>query len=305
MPRYPVEVTKDTIGSVTRTLPAICLIAAALITVTLLPPATEAAEPGRGELTTTQGGYPLDVFTYRPAGCAPQGVLLVFHGNSRNADDYRDYARPFADRSCLTVYAPHFDRGRFRSWAYHRGGVIRRGTIRWRSEWTVSIIQGLAQWALAQTGGPDKPVFLFGHSAGGQFVSRVAAYAPFPGVQRYVVANPSTHVWPSLDESVPYGFGLFPDADAALKNYLNQPVTIYLGSRDTGSRLLTRTSAAVRQGENRLDRGQKTFKAARALARGKGWNFNWKMVIADGVRHSARGMFRAPEANSAFGLENR
>ena len=268
----------------------------------LLAVSGDTAEAGSGQLTTAQGGYNLDVFTYRPAECTPRGVLLVFHGNSRNADDYRDHARLFADRSCLTVFAPHFDRERFRSWAYHRGGVIRRGAIRWRSEWTVSMIQGLAQWALAQAGGSDKALFLFGHSAGGQFVSRVAAYAPPAGVRRFVVANPSSHVWPSLDESVPYGFGSFPEEAAALKSYLYQPVTIYLGSRDTGSRLLTQTPGAVRQGENRLERGRNTFNAARDIAREKGWKFNWKLVIASGVGHSARQMLRAPEVYSAFDL---
>ncbi len=278
-------------------------VVAAFITTALPPEPVDSAEPGSGQLATTQGGYGFDIFTYRPAGCAPQGVLLVFHGNSRNADDYRNYARPFADASCLAVYAPHFDRERFRSWAYHRGGVVRRGTIRWRNEWTVSLVKDLAQWALSREGGPDKPIYLFGHSAGGQFVSRVAAYAAPGGVRRFVVANPSTHVWPSLGEDVPYGFGAFPDAAVALKSYLKQPVTIYLGSRDTGSRLLTQTPGAVRQGANRLERGRNTFNAAREIAREKGWEFNWRMVIAAGVGHSARRMFRAPEANSAFGLD--
>ncbi len=291
--------------AIARALPVASLFAAVIIVTSLLPLPINAAEPGSGELTTEQRGFTLSVFTYRPAGCKPRGVLLVFHGNSRNADDYRDYSRLFADKSCLMVYAPLFDRERFRSWRYHRGGVIRRGVIQWRYKWTVSIVQDLAKWALAREGGSDQPLYLFGHSAGGQFVSRVAAYAPFSGVRRYVVANPSTHVWPSLDERMPYGFGWFPDAADALKSYLSQPVTIYLGSRDTGSRLLTRTQAAVRQGENRLDRGRKTFDAARALARDKRWDFNWKMVIADGVRHSARGMFRAPEVNGAFGLHGR
>ena len=288
---------------VARALSPLCVVAFAFFLAGLLPLSADGAEPGSGELATEQRGITLSVFTYRPGGCEPRGVLLVFHGNSRNADDYRDYARPFADRACLSVYAPRFDRERFRSWRYHRGGVIRRDVIQWRYRWTVSIIQDLVQWAQEREGAPDKPVYLFGHSAGGQFLSRVAAYAPPAGVRRFVVANPSSHVWPSLDERIPYGFGWFPEAAAALKTYLNQPVTIYLGSRDTGSRLLSQKQGAVRQGANRLERGRNTFNAARALAREKGWDFNWQMVIAPGVGHNARRLFRAPEADSAFGLE--
>ena len=124
------------------------LMAFAVFLAGALPFSADGAELGSGELTTEQRGITLSVFTYGPRGCLPRGVLLVFHGNSRNADDYRDYARPFADKFCLSVYAPRFDRERFRLWRYHHGGVIRRNVVQPPDEWTVSIIQDLARWAL-------------------------------------------------------------------------------------------------------------------------------------------------------------
>ena len=266
------------------------------------------AEPGSSELRTVQRGITLTVFTYHPEGCEPQGLLFVFHGNSRNADDYRDHARRFARRACLSVYAPLFDRERFKGWQYHRGGIVRRQIPESPDDWTVSLVQGLVNLALERKGSAKKHVYLFGHSAGGQFLSRVAAYAPPKDVRRFVVANPSTHVWPSLDEPIPYGFGgfpgWFPNPVLSLKRYLSLPVTIYLGSEDTGSRLLTRTAGAVRQGTNRLERGKNAFKAARALALEKGWEFNWKLVFAHGVGHSARRMLSDPVAEVAFGLDH-
>ncbi|MDE0035793.1 MAG: alpha/beta fold hydrolase [Deltaproteobacteria bacterium] len=265
---------------------------------------TDAAESGRGELITQQGGITLTVYTYHPGGCVSRGLMLVFHGARRNADDYRDYTRRFARRACLSVYAPLFDRERFKSWQYQRGGIIRKGVMQPPDEWTVSVVRHLVQWALAREGGVDKPVYLFGHSAGGQFLSRVAAYAPSTRVRRLVVMNPSTHVWPATDELIPFGFGWFPKPVVALKQYLRLPVTIYLGSEDTGSRNLYRNAAADRQGANRLERGINAFNAGRALARGEGWDFNWKLVIASGVGHSLGRMLRAPEADRAFGLDD-
>ena len=274
----------------------------------LHPHSADGAKSDSCELTTVQRGITLSVFTYRPEGCVSRGVLLVFHGQRRNADDYRDHARRFARRACLSVFAPHFDRERFKNWQYQRGGIVRRQIPQSPDEWTVSFVRDLVNWALAREGGGEKPVYLFGHSGGAQFLSRVAAYAPPPGVRRFVVANPSSHVWPSLDEPIPYGFsefpGWFPQATLTLKRYLSRPVTIYLGSEDTGSRSLSRKAAAVRQGANRLERGENAFQAARALAREKGWDFNWKLVIATGVGHSARRMLRAPEALGAFGLDD-
>ena len=263
---------------------------------------------GQGHLKAVLRGVTLSVFTYRPNGCASRGVLLVFHGQNRNADDYRDHARRFARRTCLSVYAPRFDRERFRNWQYQRGGIVRRQIPESPDDWTVSHVQDLVNWAREREGSDKKPIYLFGHSAGAQFLSRVAAYAPPPGVRRFVVANPSSHVWPSFDEPIPYGFGEFPSwfpkPDLSLKRYLGLPLTIYLGSDDTGSRSLSRKSAAVRQGSNRLERGENAFQAAQALAREKGWEFNWKLVIALDVGHSARRMLRAAEAKDAFGLRD-
>src|SRR4051794_18184846 len=66
----------------------------------------------------------LTVYTYRPANCQPSAVLLVLHGLNRNASRYRDYARPLADSACMIVVAPLFDKKRFPTWRYQRGGIV-------------------------------------------------------------------------------------------------------------------------------------------------------------------------------------
>ena len=62
-----------------------------------------------GKQTADVNGTRMTVFTYRPAGCSDPSLLLVFHGARRDAADYRDDARPLADRHCLLVIAPLFD----------------------------------------------------------------------------------------------------------------------------------------------------------------------------------------------------
>ena len=83
-----------------------------------------------GEETATLGDTSLEVFTYRPTGCPLAGLLLVFHGLDRNASTYRDDAGQLADRFCLLVAAPLFNRERFPTWRYQRGGVVKDGKIR-------------------------------------------------------------------------------------------------------------------------------------------------------------------------------
>ncbi|WP_187793906.1 alpha/beta hydrolase [Paracoccus amoyensis] len=162
-----------------------------------------ADSPSVGRVTATIGGQELQVFTYTPQDCASPSILMIFHGNSRSARSYLESAVPLADRSCFTLYAPLFDKERFPNWSYHRGGLIHDGRLRPMEEWTVELADDLVDWAQDDNGNPDAPVYLFGHSAGAQFLSRVAAYSLPDEAQRIILANPSTYVLPTDDEERP------------------------------------------------------------------------------------------------------
>jgi len=241
------------------------------------------------------GGQSMEVYVYRPADCVSPSFLFVFHGNGRGARSYAESAREIADRACLIVFAPLFDEERFPNRDYHRGGVSEDGELKPREEWTTGMVADLIRWAEVFEGRQGQDVYLFGHSAGGQFLSRVAAYDLPEGVDRVVIANPSTYVLPTADEEVPYGFSGFPDAEVPelTREYLAAPVTIFLGEEDTGDEDLARSDEAERQGVNRLDRGERTFALARQVAEENGWPFNWRLVHAEDVGHSGRGMLQS------------
>jgi dienelactone hydrolase len=265
-----------------------------------------AREGKRGTLKMDANGMEFKVYTYKPA-CKDPGIFFVFHGISRNADDYRDRARDPADDMCLMVFAPKFDKERFSSWRYQRGGIAKRGEIRAREQWTGQLVHALLEQAKTKVKTKDPAVYLFGHSAGGQFLSRVAAYTPLKDAGRFVVANPSTHVMASLEEDAPYGFGDFLsefETFALLKAYLASPVSIYLGQEDTGTKNLVDNKPAMRQGKNRLERGRYVFRSAREEAKKRGWAFNWRLVEVPGVGHSSSKMLRAAEFARAMGIDS-
>lgn len=259
---------------------------------------------GKQTLSINFDGTTLETFTYRPAG-EIKGVLLDFHGSSRNAEGARDAAIKVADTYGLYVVSPKFDSTDFSSREYQMGGIVTSGgQLRSKDDWTVSLVDDIAEWAHAKVGNdPNDETIGFGHSAGGQFMSRVAAFGP-DIFDKIIVANPSTHVRASLTEDLPYGFDGISSAEgeAYLKDYLADPVTIYIGSRDNDPNApdLSTSSGAMRQGDDRLERAVFVYNEAEALAASKGWEFNWELVIADGVGHSTSGMFNAPEFRSAF-----
>lgn len=253
---------------------------------------------GNGQQVVPLSGRPWTILTYRPDGCSPSSLLFLFHGRG-GVHRYRDDIRTLADKLCAIVVAPHF---RTKSAYYQQGGMVSKGVVLPEKEWTVSVVTPLVGWAQAETG-IDQYAFI-AHSAGAQFLSRVAAFHR-DAASRIVIANPSTYVLPSLDVRAPFGFGgVYPEAEgkARLRDYLARPVTIYLGEADTDENAedLNKSARAMAQGRSRFERGMNTFRDAQQLAGRNGWAFNWRLVRAPGVGHDAERMFSPPEAVEAL-----
>lgn len=252
--------------------------------------------------TRTFDGESFDFEIYFQGG-GTADILFVHHGSSRSI--YSSGSESIAEREDLSVFSPIFPRASYDSDAYQRGGIVNDDDrVLPEEEWTTRFEAPMVDWARGEVGGEGQ-VYLFGHSAGGQYLSRVAAYERPQDVDRIVIANPSTWVLPSLEEDAPYGFdGLGTDAEErqALQDYLALPMTIYLGSEDDDPNdpTMSTGSAAMRQGATRLERGLNTFEMGQEVAAANGWAFNWDLVIAEGVTHSGSAMLRAPEMVEAL-----
>jgi dienelactone hydrolase len=257
--------------------------------------------PGDGEQSVALPKATLGLFTYRPANCSAKLLLLVFHGVNRDAGPYRDRARPLADRLCAVVIAPLFDKERFPRDLYQYGGIVQNGVVAKPGRRTVDLVEPLVAWGRAAVGSPQMPYVLLGHSAGAQFVDRVAAFTASQAA-RIVVANPSTWVMPSLVDAAPFGFGGLtpPAAEKALQAYLARPLVVLLGEADTGTRHLASSPEAMAQGPYRLARGRNAFKTAQAVAAQHNWSFAWTLIEVPGVGHNAAAMFSAPQTAAAL-----
>jgi pimeloyl-ACP methyl ester carboxylesterase len=264
----------------------------------------QAAIPaGSGQVEVEVGGTTLDLFTYKPAAYRDGPLIMVFHGVLRNADEYRDHAAKMGDRTKALVVAPRFDEKRFPTAKYQQGGLLVEGQAAPRDEWTWSRIPEIAAAMRRLEQRDDMPYYLIGHSGGGQFLVRLAGFVD-SGAVRIVAANPGTHLFPSRDHDYPYGFGGLPDAlngDEMLKRYLARPLTIYLGSNDTErDEHFDVRPPAERQGKTRYERGRNAFRHGQELARQRGWEFNWRLVEAEGVGHDHEGMFNHAQCDVAL-----
>ncbi|WP_341913417.1 hypothetical protein [Ferrovibrio terrae] len=270
-----------------------------------LLPFTLSAAPipaGDGYQVVRVKDFNLEVFTYKPANYSHGPLLLVFHGVDRNADTYRDNAKTIADRFGMAVAAPLFDKSRFPSALYQQGGVANKKALQPQEKWIGNTAIALADQLRKDEGKPDLDYYLIGHSAGGQFLARLAPFTHH-AAKRIVVANPSSWVFPTLKEDFPFGLGGATASlvnDDFLKRYLAAPLTVYLGMTDTGATNRDDSEDATEQGATRYERGLNFFRAGQALAQEKGWVLNWRLVEVPKVGHNSKRMFDAPQVKAAL-----
>lgn len=264
--------------------------------------ATGPIPAGKDRFTLGSRGKTMEVFTYRSAGYNNGPLLIVMHGMKRNAEVYRDNAMPLGDRFHGLVVAPEFSQEQFPDEDYQQGGVTRHGLPRAARNWSFLYIDDLVAAVRQREGKADLPYYLIGHSAGGQFLTRLAAFHP-GSAERIIAANPGTLIFPTRDLAFHYGFGKLPQHwsdDAWLKRYLAAPLTLYLGTEDKLSKNLDVSPEAMLQGATRIERGRACFAMAAALAKEKGWPFHWTLVEAEGVGHSSADMFSHAQAEKAI-----
>jgi len=240
------------------------------------------------------------IFTYKPS-CPVKEILVVFHGVNRNADEYRNNARSIADTHCMIIVAPVFEKSIFPKSRYQFGGVFRQGKKLPSSVWSVNYVDLIVEWVRKEENS-NLPFSLIGHSAGGQFLSRVAAFTDIKA-RNIIIANPSTYVWPALTDNAPFGLGkLYPKSqkEKILARYLKAPVIIVLGEKDTGSSGRDDSPKAIRQGQTRYERGRAVFSAAQKISQEKKYILNWKLITLEGVGHSSKMVFQSPEVVNAL-----
>lgn len=259
---------------------------------------------GSSKMVFDNEGEPITLFTYKPATYKKGPIFVIFHGVNRNAEDYRNFAITLGERFGAIVVAPLFDSARFPSARYQKGGILKKDIAQKVEKWTYSIIPKIISNIKSLEQNDSLDYYLIGHSAGGQFLVRMAAFLPGDAI-RIVAANPGSDLFPTKDQPYGYGFGGLPlslSNDTILKNYLAAPLTIFLGIDDIRPEHNFDTSAdGMIQGSSRLERGRNCYEYAKKLAKQKGWKFNWRKVeTKEAIDHDAARMFAAPEIQKAL-----
>lgn len=246
------------------------------------------------EAVAQPGGGPLHPTPAAPAAVAPPGLALRWiepaapdepallfvpapgraaaplavcvHGYTRQPLEQLQAFAPLAAAAGFALVLPLFDERRHRR--YQQLLHPRRGT---RSD--LGLLRALSR--LAEGARVDeRRLFLFGYSGGAQFVHRFALCHP-GRTAALAIGAAGWYTWP--DEAVPWPAGLGGSAQRlgrtlALESFVQLPIALWVGERDTVADHLLRSEAALgeRQGAHRLERAQRWAAAVRAAARALG-----------------------------------
>ncbi len=235
---------------------------------------------------------PMRVYTYRPAACDTTcPIVFVMHGVKRNAADYRDYWELRADRYKVLVIAPEFSREMWpKAAAYNLGEVGRESDP---SKWAFAVIEHLFD----EMRDGQTTYAIFGHSAGGQFVHRMAIFLPDNRASVMVAANPGWYTMPEwrsdkARDAFPYSLVGSPARAAELRKALSRRFVLLLGEKDDDpdDENLNKSDGAEHEGATRLERGENFFKAATSAAKDLGVPLAWELVEVPDTAHDGESM---------------
>ena len=228
-------------------------------------------------------------------------ILVVMHGNTRNAEAYHRTWQPHARAHGAVLVTPEFSRQDWpRTRHYHQGNLLTADkSTKPRAVWSFTAMERAVAIAARIADIEGERFYLYGHSAGAQFVHRYVMATGGARLIRAVAANAGWYTWPSRTTHYPHGVAPLDTHRWDWKSVFGTRLTILLGENDNNpeSRSLRRTASVMFQGRHRLERGTGFFAAARALSVETGTGFVWRLETVPGVAHSNGGM-----AESAAGL---
>lgn len=257
---------------------------------------SELAARGVQRFTFTDWSGPaLPIWYFRAKGTpADAPLLFVFHGVRRDADRYLGEWVDLAARERLVVVVPEFTAAAFPgARGYNHGNLLAAsGAANPPGQRSFAVIEPLFDALRAREGLTRDRYWLFGHSAGAQFVHRFVLTGHARRMERAVSANAGSYMMPDAAVAWPFGLAGLPDGLWQAEVAFAAPMTVLLGTADNDPNYpsLPREPEAMAQGPHRLARGLNFFAAAKAAAARGGAPFNWSCALAPGIGHDNGGM---------------
>jgi hypothetical protein len=264
----------------------------------------------------------IKVYYHKPKNFSPTSrILIVIPGAGRNGDSYRDAWIEESEAYSLLILSPMYLEKEYGFEDYHLGGLITNSNLKSSieyientniatldetkfnfkvnpvsNEWIFNDFDRIFDLTVDALNSKQTSYDMFGHSAGGHILHRLALFQTSSKANRILASNPSFYTLPDFEIPFPFGYKNTPIAQESLKDAFEKELVVFLGELDneneTGGTFL-RSTTADKQGLHRLERGKNFYRESKALAEELRLEFNWNLVIVPNVGHNHQKMGNA------------
>ena len=242
---------------------------------------------------------PITVYYRIPSGnLSTMPILFSFHGDDRDASNYRDYWISMANANGFMVFAPEFTETDYPGGdgyqlgnMYVNGDKPTSGTLNNINVWSFSIVDPLFEDIKSKISGTQLTYDAWGHSGGAQFVHRFRMYMPNSKMNLAICSNAGWYTVPDILPDFPYGIRKSTLTNINLTIPFSKKLIVHLGLNDTDENstgLRRNTTVDNQQGIYRLARGRYFFTKSQSISQALNVPFNWQKYEVAGVGHDAQ-----------------
>ena len=266
-------------------------------------------------------GKSIAVHYYRPPDfTATSPIVLVIPGAGRGSAEYRNAWLDAATKSGALIAALGYPEDLFDFGAYNLGGLVtsiefgdpkveqispRARTITLDDDdlsfalntdpqsWLFNDFDLAFDHITRAVGSTKKGYDVFGHSAGGQILHRMALFQQHTKARRIIAANSGFYTLPTFEHSFPSGISGTTLEKTGLTQAFAKQLIILLGEDDNSEAAggtLLKTPLVNKQGAGRLQRGTYFYTMAEEGARKMNSEFNWQIKTVPDVGHDFESM---------------
>lgn len=261
----------------------------------------------------------IKVYYHKPENFSKDSqVLLVIPGAGRNGDSYRDTWVAASEKHSVLILSPQYPEADYGFGDYHLGGLTQdlnlEGNIEFvensniaklnedkvvfefnsdSSTWIFNDFDRIFDLVKEKLDLTINTYDLFGHSASGHILHRMALFQSNSKVDRILASNASFYTISNFEDTYPFGLKNTNLNEEALKVAFTKNLIVFLGEQDNESETrgtFLRSMTADKQGLHRLARGNHFFETAKAKALELNTEFNWQLIIISNVGHDQEKM---------------
>lgn len=226
------------------------------------------------------------VYYYKPKRfTADRPILFFMHGADRKAEHIPKEAARGLEKYNILLILPEYSEQLFPKIEAYQYGNVRAKP---KELWTFYVNDRIFELVKRITDTHQKKYYIWGNSAGAQFVHRQLIVGAYEFIEKAFASNAGVYTMPTNGpDPYPYSLKGLDLTDEDLIKIFSLNFSILLGEEDVvQDAYFLKTEAAMRQGPSRLQRGKKFYAIAKEEARKRNLKLKWQLVTIPGCGHN-------------------